>query len=175
MVLIENFGKILIISIIIIASALIILVIIEKKLYRKIIQGRNSRNVFYAKKIEDIKNTGAKNKLIILGQIARDFFAEAFGTKNTADYSKLENFFKQKNNLEIAEFCRIMNRALYSGGKINKEESQKIIPLLRVIVQKNHIFTQKEREELKKSQEPQKPGILDSLKKTLNISNRQNT
>lgn len=171
MVFIENFGNILIISIIAIASILIILIIIDKKLYRKIIQGSNSRNIFYLEKIENIKNTGAKNTLTSLDQIARNFFAEAFGAKNTEDYSKLEKFFKQKNNLESAEFCKLMNHSLYSKEKINTEESQKLSPLLIEIVKNNHIVT---KYELKKSQENQQKSILNFLKRTFKSSQEQN-
>ena len=172
MVFIENLGNILIISIIVIASILIILVIIDKKLYRKIIQSSNSKNIFYLEKIENIKNTGTINTLTSLDQIARNFFVEAFGAKNTEDYSKLENFFKQKNNLESAEFCKLMNHALYSKEKINTKESQKLAPLLIKIVENNHILT---KYELKKSQEDKQKGILNFLKRTFKSSQEQNS
>lgn len=163
MVFIANLGNILIISIIIIAAVLIILIIIEKKLYRKINRSCNRRNTFYVKRIENTKKTNTKNTLTQIDQIAKDFFAEAFGTKNTEDYSKLEDFFKQRNNLEIAEFCKLMNLALYSGEGITKKESQKLVPFLMGIVKKNLIAT---KYELRKLREPKKTGILDYLKRT---------
>lgn len=161
----ENIGNILIISIIIIASILIILIIIEKKLYRKISQNRETRNDFYIKQITNIYKTNPKNILESVNKIAMDFFKEAFGIKPNTDHSKLKRHFNNKNNAKSAEFCSLMNETLYSGKKTNQKTNQKLIQLLIKIIKSNPIFTPKEKEELKKSRELQKTGILNFLKK----------
>lgn len=141
MTVIENLGNVLIISIIVIVLTLIILVIIERKFYLKLIRSIYSRNNFYMKKIANLNKIGSKNILVSIDQIARNFFIEAFGTKNTEDYSKLENFFKQKNQVEPARFCELMNHALYSGKEINQEDRERLILILIEIVKNNLIAT----------------------------------
>ena len=107
----EDLGIFLILFIAIIIVILIILIIIERKISRKIIKDRNSRNVFYLKQLENAAREYPKNMLINLDKIARNFFAEAFGTRNTSDYSRLESFFKQQNKPIEAEFCNLINHA----------------------------------------------------------------
>lgn len=160
MIIIKNLGIILIILIAVVFTLLIILINIEKRLHKKIIKKKSSRDIFYLKRIEGIPKIDSRKTLINIDKIAREFLKEAFKIKGTEDYSILEDFFNQKGNNEIAEFCDSMNNALYSGKKINKEDSQKLISSLIKIIKDNPLFI---KEELKKK-EVKKPGILNYLK-----------
>jgi len=169
MVLIKNLGNTLIISMTLVFVLLIILIIIEKILHKKIIKNQGSRNIFYINKIESINKTNLDKALTDIDQITRDFFKEAFNIKQNIGYTKLENFFNQKNDTEAAEFCNLMNDSLYSGKKNKKEYIQKWVLSLTVqklilsltnIVQNNPLFTE---EELRRKK-LEKTGLVNYLK-----------
>ena len=144
MVTIENLGNILMILIAVVSALLIILIIIEKKLHKKIIKTKESRNVFYIKKISKVDKPDSKNTLTNLNKITREFFIEAFKIEPGADYLKLEKFFNQQNNIEVAEFCGLMNDALYSGKRNKKEDIKGLILSLAGIVQRTPLSTGEE-------------------------------
>ena len=160
MVLIKNLGNTLIISMTLVFVLLIILIIIEKILHKKIIKNQGSRNIFYINKIESISETNLDKALTDINQITRDFFKDAFKIKHNIGYTKLENFFNQKNDAEAAEFCSLMNDSLYSGKKNKEEDIQKLILSLTNIVRNNPLFT---KEELRRKK-LEKTGLVNYLK-----------
>ena len=145
MIIMENLGKILIISITIITSILIVLITIEKKLNKKIT--KTNRNDFYISEIKKIEKSNPKKILKSIDKIARSFFEEAFKIKKFTGYSELKKPFAKKNNVKVVEFCELITKLLYSKEK-NNNKIQRLISLLIGIVKANKIVS-KEEEQIK--------------------------
>ncbi len=141
MIIIENLGKILIISITIITSILIVLIILEKKLNKKIT--KMNRNAFYISEIKKIEKSSPKKILKSTDKIARSFFEEAFKIKKFTGYSELKKSFAKKNNVRAVEFCEVITRLLYSKER-NNDQIQRLISLLIEIVKTNKIVSREE-------------------------------
>jgi len=92
----DNIGYILIGVIVITVLVLFGLWLFEKKLKKKVVQGRNTRNNFYLEKLGKIDTSSLSKSLKSISKIAKNFFAEAFKIKGVVEYSELRNFFKKK-------------------------------------------------------------------------------
>jgi hypothetical protein len=160
MTIMNNLGILLIFFITIVFTLLIILIIIEKKLHKKIIKNENSRNMFYLERIGRINKKDPDKALTSIDKIAKDFFKEAFKVKRNMGYDLLGSSFKQKNNVEVARFCSLMNDSLYSGKKKNDENIKGLILILESIVKNNLLYTKEELE--RKNLE--KEGLINYLK-----------
>ena len=165
MILINNWENILIAFLIVIAVILIILEILEKKLYKKILTKREGRNKFYLQKIKNLKRTNNELALNKINNLTIKFFKEVFGIKGIVEFSKLKIFFEQKNKLEESKFCEILEKKLFSGKEVNEKDIENLILKLKEIIEKNHILTKEEKENLKekKLKEKKKKRLLKKL------------
>ena len=161
MALINNIGIILIVLIAVVSAILIIVIIVEKKLRKRVVQNQGSRNLFYIRQVDDINKTNARSGLTQIDKITMTFLEEAFMIKQSADYSALEKFFRQRGNKELANFCRVMNNALYSGIKANNQENERISLMLKEIIKNNPLYTEEELERMKE----EKSGMFGNTSK----------
>ena len=165
MAFINNWENILIAFLIVIAVVLIILEILERKLHKKLIRKKDSKNKEYIQKLKKIKIPQKEIALNKLNNIAVNFFKEAFKIKGTVEFSELKTFFKEKNKTEESTFCEELERKLFSGRETNTKDIKKLIKKLIRIINKNHIYTKKEEKELKERKLKEKKGIRKLLKK----------
>ncbi len=158
-------GYILIGLAIITALVLGSLWLFEKKLKKKVIEGRNTRNDFYIEKIAKMDASNPSRTLMAINKIAKNFFIEAFKIKSAMDYSELKDFFDKKNNKKTKRFCEIMTEIYYAKENVDKKQIKELTNLLAEIISSNHIISKEEKKELdKKSQIKQKE--LETRKKT---------
>ena len=94
MSVIENIGYTSLGLVIIAAIFVIIVSLIEKKLIKSVIKGRNKRDIFYQAQLKTINRTNSKKTVQDMDSIAQNFFAEAFKTTEK-DYTSLKQFFKK--------------------------------------------------------------------------------
>ncbi len=165
MSVIENIGYTSLALAIIAAIFVIIVSIIEKKLLKSIIKGRNKRDIFYQTQFKTINRTNPKKTIQDMDSIARNFFAEAFKTTEK-DYTELKQFFKKNKNKKAEEFCSLMIEMLYSPEKDN-EEIENALNLLNDIISDTHISLKSEQEEL---EEINKGSRLKKLLRKIHIS-----
>jgi len=157
----DNIGYILIGVIVITVLVLFGLWLFEKKLKKKVVQGRNTRNNFYLEKLGKIDTSSLSKSLKSISKIAKNFFAEAFKIKGVVEYSELRNFFKKKNNKKARRFCEVMTEIYYTKESINKNQIKELTNLLQEIISSNHIILEEEKKELdKKSIEKQKQAKI---------------
>jgi len=151
MSVIENLGYTFLALVIIVAISVIIVTLIEKKLIKKIIKGKNKRDIFYQEQFKAIDKTDIEKEIKEINSIARNFFAEAFQI-NKKDYTDLKDFFKKTKNKKAEDFSEIMIKILYAPEK-NKKDIEKALILLNEIISSTHILSKSEQEELKKKPE----------------------
>lgn len=135
---IKNF----IISILVIlALILVFLILIEKKLKQKLKLQRNSRNLFYKRKIKRLNRLKLKPQEFLdsINDIARDFFKEAFDLPYNLEYSELVSEFEKRKKEDCVAFCKLISELNYSGKKIEKNKLITLSKLLEKIIDKNKI------------------------------------
>lgn len=127
----------------------VILKLVETKLETKLKTQKKDRNIFYLKKIKEIKKQKLPNEKTVeqLNGIARDFFKEAFKLNYNLEYSKIINEFKNKGKKECLIFSTTVSEILYSGKKIEKNKIDSLVNSLEKIIQQNQIISKEEEEE----------------------------
>lgn len=149
MSVIENIGYASLALVIIAAIFVIIVSIIEKKLIKAVIKGKNKRDIFYQMQFKAIDKTNPEKTIQSMDTVARNFFAEAFKTTEK-DYTNLKQAFKKNKNKKAEDFCNLMIEMLYSPEK-NYGEIEKALNLLNEIILSTHISLKLEQEELEKN------------------------
>lgn len=166
MALTENIGIILAVIVGIAIIVVIFLMFVEKRLFKKILKIKFTKNEMYIEKISKLNTSTPRKTLLGIDKIARAFFNEAFRTKTSVEYSELKDLFEKRKNKKIVEFSGSMSSFLYSGKKPTKEENQKLTTLLAEIIDSNKIISKEEKEKLdKKSLEKDKSKNKLSKKK----------
>ena len=123
----DNLGYILIGVIVITVLVLAGLWFFEKKLKKKVVQGRDNRNNFYLNKLGKIETSSSSKSLKSIDRIAKNFFIEIFKIKGSLEYSELKDFFEKKNNKKITKFCEIMTEVYYKKQSASKNQIKELI------------------------------------------------
>jgi hypothetical protein len=145
----KEVGIILLFFIGLILVVIIVLKFVEKRLKKKLMEVRNTRDNFYLREIEKIKELNAKKGLKKIDTLARDFFREAFNIQQSKEYSELEKVFVKKNNKVAADFCALMTKSLYSGNEISKETFLLLVDYLNRLIATTHILSKAEQQEIR--------------------------
>ncbi len=97
-----------------------------------------SVDVSYIDEIEKLRTLKEPPETVleVIDALARDFLRKKFHIKRNAEYSEIAQFFIQKNKLHIAEFCRRMTDALYSGEQITSDSVEDLTADLENIINK---------------------------------------
>lgn len=133
--LFRNFIELSIAIIILIAVA-IILFFLNKKTKEEITDERK-KITRYKRDFDKIKNS--KNVIKQLNELAKDFFEEKYKIKKNHSYLESAKLFRKKNKLEHVEFCNLMSETMYSGKKLDKARTQKIINLFSNILKNPYL------------------------------------
>jgi len=112
------------ITLVIVIVSVITLKLVEKRLKRKLSFKEGEKITFNDKvnSLNELKNN-PQEFLISLDKISREFFHEAFSTDTERNYSNLIETFKKRGNDKAAHFCEMMQKAIYSGERIDKKKS----------------------------------------------------
>src|SRR3972149_5932305 len=123
MKVIESLGYTSLALVVVVAILIVIVNLIEKKLNKLVIKGRNKRDIFYQEQFKAINKADIKKTIEGIDRVARNFFAEAFQL-NKRDYTDFKNAFKKNNNKKAEEFSKLMIEIFYSKEKDEAEESK---------------------------------------------------
>lgn len=129
---------------------LVVLSLIEKKIYRKFLSSKYTRNHIYIEKLSKINIQKPDEGIRTLSNIARNFFREAFRSPEGMEFSEFEQYFIKKNNRKASELSNKIVQYMYSRMPLSPEELQNLINLLAEIISSNRIITREEKKELDK-------------------------
>jgi hypothetical protein len=131
----------------------ILLVYLEKKLTKKAERHKESRNLYYRKKLKEISKLKPEEVIDLMGKLARDFFKEAFDISYHIEYTELADRFKKMKKEECAKFCNTISTISYSGDKVKPEQIKDLVELLDIIISENRIVQNKEKKKKREVKE----------------------
>jgi hypothetical protein len=155
--------------------AVVALKVLEKKFKEILSAYRESRNLYYRRKINEIKAIRADHKKILdeINKTARGFFKEAFNLPNTLEYTELAEECRKRNKKNCEDFCKMMSQINYSGEEPDEYRLINLMALLESVIKTNTIESKQDKlieRELKKSKggnlEPPK-GFYNFLQKSI--------
>jgi len=131
-------------TVVYVTLSLVVLVILvaigyflEAKYKKKLKKEKKENNHSYKKKLRKIKGLKKqKKKFNELNKLSRDFFKDVFGFKKSMSYSEMYKKLKKDKKNE-KELCKILERINYDKNKITKKKIEKIISLLKKIINNN--------------------------------------
>jgi hypothetical protein len=144
MELTENWEYILGGILIILPLILITLELIENRIRKKIEKERLNKKRYYHKKMDDIISKDPNKNLNEIDKISQELLTDLFKLRTFKGYGDLEKYFLIKGFLKEADFCRNMNKYLYSQKKPDLKKINELKSSVEKIIEENIKINQKQ-------------------------------